>query len=131
MAGRKLGKPCSKCGKPRDMEVYTRKYQSTCCRACKAAYARAWRKTHSMTPEQKRKDIARSYAGVYLRRGKIQRQPCKACGNEKAEMHHHDYNKPLEVEWLCRPCHLQEHLGPPTVTRVNMHKISTDPVLSK
>jgi ribosomal protein S27AE len=70
---------------------------------------RRWRRSHPLTEEQRRKDIARSYAGVYLRRGKIQREPCKRCGAEKAEMHHHDYDKPLEVEWLCRRCHLAEH----------------------
>lgn len=24
-------------------------------------------------------------------------------------MHHPDYSKPLEVVWMCRPCHLAEH----------------------
>lgn len=62
-----------------------------------------------MTPEQRRKDIARSYAGVYLRRGYITREPCKDCGAEKAEMHHPDYDRPAEVEWMCRPCHMALH----------------------
>src|SRR5512146_416701 len=72
------------------------------------AYMRAWRKTHPMNAEQKRKDSCRSYLGVYLRRGKIQRQPCELCG-APAEAHHHDYSKPLEVRWLCRPHHLELH----------------------
>lgn len=131
MAGRKRKDGCSTCGKQRDTAVYTAEHQARYCRACHAAYMREWRKTNPMSPEQKRKDNARSYANVYLRRGKIQRQPCKACGHEKAEMHHHDYAKPLEVEWLCRPCHLQEHLGEPGVTRATMRKISTATVLSK
>jgi hypothetical protein len=69
---------------------------------------REWRKTHPMTEEQRRKDIARSKAGVYLRRGKITREPCRVCGGP-AEMHHPDYDKPYEVDWLCRKCHLEEH----------------------
>ena len=41
-------------------------------------------------------------------RGKLIPQPCK-CGATKVEMHHPDYSKPLLVEWLCRPCHLDHH----------------------
>jgi hypothetical protein len=51
------------------------------------------------------KVIARSYANVYLRRGKIMRRPCERCGSPDAEMHHDDYSKPLEVRWLCRDHH--------------------------
>lgn len=60
-----------------------------------------------MTPEQKFKDTARHIAGVYQRRGKLVPQPCEICGSEQnIEKHHEDYSKPLEVQWLCRPCHL-------------------------
>lgn len=79
------------------------------CLGCSAAYMRAWRASRPMTDEQKRKDRCRSYAGVYLRRGKLQKQPCQNCGSEDSEMHHPDYSKPLEVEWLCRECHLDWH----------------------
>jgi len=70
---------------------------------------RKWRKTHKLTEEQKKKDNCRSYAGVYLRRGKITKSPCKECGDENSKMHHEDYDKPLEVTWLCRKCHLDLH----------------------
>lgn len=53
------------------------------------------------------KDIARSYAGVYKRLGRITPQPCH-CG-APAEMHHTDYDQPLKVEWLCREHHLALH----------------------
>lgn len=48
-------------------------------------------------------------AKVYLKRGKIAKQPCVRCGSSESQMHHEDYSKPLEVTWLCRPCHLQVH----------------------
>jgi hypothetical protein len=45
---------------------------------------------------------------VYLKRGKLTRQPCEVCG-AVAQMHHDDYSKPLEVRWLCRGHHLEHH----------------------
>lgn len=33
--------------------------------------------------------------------GKIVRGSCEICGEEKVEAHHEDYNKPLEIKWLC------------------------------
>lgn len=35
------------------------------CQVCHARYMREWRREHSMTAEQRRKDNCRSYAGVY------------------------------------------------------------------
>src|SRR5690348_5416393 len=70
---------------------------------------REWRKTHPLTPEQKKKDNARSYAYVYFKRGKLHKIPCECCGSPKSQMHHEDYDKPLEVIWLCRPCHMRLH----------------------
>lgn len=80
----------------------------TYCAPCHAAMTREWRKGHALTPEQRMKDRARSYANTYLKRGKIQRQSCEVCG-AKAEMHHDDYSKPLQVRWLCRDHHLEHH----------------------
>jgi hypothetical protein len=80
------------------------------CRACHAACMRRNRpKQREYSDEQKRKANCRSYAHVYLKRGKLTREPCVSCGAERAEMHHADYSKPLEVTWLCRPCHLEHH----------------------
>lgn len=48
---------------------------------------------------------ARRVAYNALRRGDLQQQPCQKCGTAKSEMHHPDHAQPLQVEWLCRPCH--------------------------
>ena len=37
---------------------------------------------------------------------------CDVCGSDKSvDAHHEDYTKPLEVDWLCRKCHIQLHRG--------------------
>jgi hypothetical protein len=46
-------------------------------------------------------------------RGEVVRaDKCERCGGgEYVEGHHADYSEPLEVEWLCFPCHRQHHVG--------------------
>ena len=44
-------------------------------------------------------------SGVLIRPDKC--TTCKTKG--KVVGHHHDYKKPLEVAWLCQPCHKQVH----------------------
>jgi len=39
---------------------------------------------------------------------------CSSCGEEPddpstIEAHHEDYDSPLEITWLCKPCHGQRH----------------------
>lgn len=79
------------------------------CAACHSTYMRSWRKENPVSEEQRLHGVARAYANVYKRRGKLVQQPCAKCGDAKSEMHHRDYTRPLEVEWLCRKCHLAEH----------------------
>ena len=62
-----------------------------------------------MSLEHRRRANARSYAHVYLKRGKLVRQPCQVCGSQDSVMHHEDYDKPLEVTWLCLKHHLERH----------------------
>lgn len=46
-----------------------------------------------------------------IRRGRLVRPDvCSACGETcKPEGHHDDYSEPLEVRWLCKPCHCRHH----------------------
>lgn len=58
-------------------------------------------------PEKQR---AREKLNYAVRSGKLERPTkCSHCGKEskRIEGAHHDYNKPLEVTWLCTPCHRQ------------------------
>jgi ribosomal protein S27AE len=35
---------------------------------------------------------------------------CEVCGRKSTlDAHHEDYNKPLNVQWLCRQCHSIRH----------------------
>lgn len=46
------------------------------------------------------------YKGVTKREEK-----CCICGGKSEVAHHNDYDKPLEVEWLCQKCHMRKHFG--------------------
>lgn len=46
-----------------------------------------------------------------VRSGELTRGQCEKCGcAENIHAHHEDYSKPLEVVWLCSPCHHLTHL---------------------
>jgi len=47
--------------------------------------------------------------GVALRNGSLVRKSCEGCGGKKVHAHHDDYKKPLDVRWLCQPCHWKFH----------------------
>ena len=64
---------------------------------------RAWR------AEDKRRTVAHNAVARALRSGALERIPCIRCGEVKSLAHHEDYDKPLEVMWLCQPCHKQRH----------------------
>lgn len=60
--------------------------------------------------KHRNKDNARSAVLRAIRRGDLVRKPCEVCGSElRVEGHHDNYDKPLEVRWLCREHHMEEH----------------------
>lgn len=104
MKKRSSGRPaCSRCPRPSlSYHCY--------CRACKNEHQRKHRRTYSeLTPEQRRRANARCYANQYVRYGILKPKPCESCGDPKAQKHHDDYSKPLEVRWLCVDCHRRLH----------------------
>lgn len=57
------------------------------------------------------KTIARAKLNAAVRDGRIARPAeCQQC-KKKARVtgHHHDYSRPLDVEWLCYECHGLKH----------------------
>lgn len=72
----------------------------------KSAHKQATRRQNELRPLQR---AARVLVGNALRDGKLTRQPCEVCGSAKAQAHHGDYSKPLDVRWLCSTHHAEWH----------------------
>ncbi|AEM62927.1 endonuclease [Vibrio phage phiVC8] len=98
-------------------------YNKSTCKKCIAARAR---KSGKRSPEaierrkkrqsERRKANAKKYqarnaVNNAIRDGRlVKADQCNRClETEGLHGHHHDYDKPLDVEWLCVNCHLQEH----------------------
>lgn len=48
-----------------------------------------------------------------LKKGVIKKaKECYHCGPTRRRLfaHHHDYTKPLDVDWLCQRCHMSQHV---------------------
>jgi ribosomal protein S27AE len=107
---------CNTCQKEHDVK-YRREHRKQ-----HANQARQWRadnreiarniqvkasqKHRQINPE---KAMARSAVTHAVRDGKLIKQPCEVCGNLKAQAHHDDYSKPLQVRWLCQKHHTEHH----------------------
>lgn len=74
-------------------------------------------KQHPEAGKRKSKEYAQRYPEKYKAKmifsnavdsGMIKRKPCVKCG-KKAQGHHEDYSKPLDVIWLCPKHHAARH----------------------
>lgn len=132
-------KVCIACGTPKPIEEFYKHPKMADghigkCKECQKANAKLnyrrhlgarkkYEKTREQTSKRKaqkkkyflldcekhpEKRAARIKAGNALRAGKLERKPCQRCGR-KAQMHHIDYFRPLEVEWYCAQCHKIVH----------------------
>ncbi len=60
--------------------------------------------------KDKEKIACRQIFHTALRNGEVTKKPCSICESEEfAEGHHIDYDKPLEVIWLCKKHHRKLH----------------------
>ena len=106
---------CKSCAKKDSIDRYYDKHDEV--RAYdKERYQRPDRKKyvanlnriHKLNHPQRNK--ARYDMSNAIRDGRLVRGACEKCGTRQhVEGHHKDYNKPLEVNWLCRECHGKEH----------------------
>ena len=81
--------------------------------------AKGTRKASSPTRKRRHKERetiqgrARRIVEKARERGYLFPEPCQKCGSESDihahHAHHEDYKKPLNVRWLCAPCHRERH----------------------
>lgn len=74
------------------------------CRECKRLRVRAKYATRGRVYDAVRRA---------LRDGLLIKKPCEHCeSSERVQAHHTDYTRPLDVTWLCAPCHGVAHRKP-------------------
>lgn len=75
-----------------------------------------------MTKKQSR--AATNYAILI---GRLTRQPCAVCSSPDVEAHHEDYDKPLDVVWLCKRHHEARHIDDaPRGEQIAMSKLTEE-----
>ena len=87
-------------------------------RAYQLEYQRKWRKENGREAQKRWAEKNKEKLSVHrraryaLKTGKIKRGPCEKCKTRKnVVMHHDDYEKPLEIRWLCKIHHREIHYG--------------------
>ena len=66
-------------------------------------------RAYSKAPKTRLHHKARWAVQRAVQAGRLTKQPCEVCGHNPADAHHDDYNKPLDVRWLCRTHHVEHH----------------------
>jgi len=74
---------------------------------------RSSRESRLRHPKQRKARLEVQYA---VRSGRLTKQPCEVCNNVKSHAHHCDYNKPLDVIWLCTKHHAEWHMNNEVIT---------------
>ena len=60
----------------------------------------------------KRRSRAHNAVARAVKKGVLIPQPCQICGSIDVVAHHEDYDKPLDVNWLCQAHHVAHHHKP-------------------
>ena len=109
-------KTCSKCGLVKDESDFYRDKRMlnghrNSCKSCDKAevpmdkIVDRVRRYRERNPEKYKAHYTVRNA---IRDGRLKRRTCEIC-DEKAQSHHDDYSKPLDVRWLCTKHHTELH----------------------
>jgi len=99
---------CKKCQREygkNNYEKYVKEYQKN----NRELLNRWYRKYFSKEDKNKLKKC-RAKLFWAIKSNKITRGECEVCGQKNTEAHHPDYDKPLDVIWLCKKHHTLIHL---------------------
>lgn len=130
-------KTCSCCGKDKPLDQYHKCKRGPLgvqprCKKCRSDQAaeryvehkvhiletcRAYRRTEARgevvagyVNRNRKKNRAKDQVYRAIKSGKIERNPCEVCGSwDHIHAHHDDYDKPLEVRFLCSKHHRELH----------------------
>ena len=112
-----LYKKCRVCGIVKHTSEF---YELTRqCKICKKAIRKKWRKKNKKRENDRinkhkakfhKRTTIQARIRNLVRKGKIEKGPCVICGSTiNVHGHHCDYNKPLDVMWLCATHHMRWH----------------------
>lgn len=141
-------KTCTKCSETKPFTEFYKMTDSkdgltASCRSCRAKYdqdrrqqRRDYRRTHKEQARAwHRSDVGKASKRRYrstrkletnaqqacrraVAAGTIKTGNCRICGEQNTQAHHHDYNKPLKVDWLCQIHHKLIHRWLRTIKRI-------------
>lgn len=86
-------------------KIKDRKYRLSHKKEINASRRKRWREDMAF----RTKHIIREQVRKAILAGEMKQSPCEICGAEPAEAHHDDYNKPLNIRWLCKKHHSEWH----------------------
>lgn len=95
-------------------------------RRCKLRAQKRYGKKNNFFRGTKDDDWAQNKVERAIKLGLLKRpSECSECGKQNKFKngrsgilaHHSDYNKPLQVKWLCQPCHFQWHKNNKAIIR--------------
>jgi len=125
-------KLCSRCKEMKSEDEFYSKWDAPdglypYCKECAKAAAKKWSRDNpekrkiirdrnrKSTPwqfdkyksENQGKIKCRDTVNQLIDKGELIRKDCEICGKKRADAHHSDYSKPLQIKWLCHEHHMQ------------------------